>query len=228
MTAKAGGDVMSFGRGGNTRAQGSWHQYTVDLSEYAGDGRKIAIRHFNCTDMFILDVDDIQLANGAKNRANIVNFKVYRSTDNANYDLVGTVAYVAGQTYYEYIDTPAGAGTYYYQVTTVYDNECESEPAAAFDNPNNDYVELSVSVGLGENSAEVAVYPNPTSGNVTVELNETATNVAIYNMVGKLVRSQSISTGLNTVEMNGLTAGVYFLRIYNDNKIIGTAKVVRQ
>ena len=63
---------------------------------------------------------------------------------------------------------------------------------------------------------------------MTVELNETATNVAIYNMVGKLVRSQSISAGLNTVEMNGLTAGVYFLRIYNDNKIIGTAKVVRQ
>jgi len=56
MTAKSGGDVMSIGRNGNTRAQGTWHQYTVDLSAYAGEGRKIALRHFNCTDMFILDV----------------------------------------------------------------------------------------------------------------------------------------------------------------------------
>ena len=89
--------------------------------------------------------------------------------------------------------------------------------------------EITEPTGIAENeNSSVNVYPNPTNGNVTVELNETATNVAIYNMVGKLVRSQSISAGLNTVEMNGLTAGVYFLRIYNDNKIIGTAKVVRQ
>ena len=63
MTAKSGGNMMSFGRGGNTRAQGNWYQYTVDLSAYAGQ-KYIAIRHFNCTDMFILDVDDIELTSG--------------------------------------------------------------------------------------------------------------------------------------------------------------------
>ena len=214
MTAKAGGDVMSFGRGGNTRAQGSWHQYTVDLSDYAGDGRKIAIRHFNCTDMFILDVDDIQLTNGAKSRANIVNFKVYRSTDNANYDLIGTVAYVAGQTYYEYIDTPAGAGTYYYQVTTVYDNDCESEPAAAFDNPNNDYVEVGVT-GIGENDSKVALYPNPTKGNVTIEATGMS-RITVVSMLGQVVFDTELDADVYTLNMAQFNAGMYMVRVYTE------------
>jgi hypothetical protein len=35
-----------------------WHKYVVDLSAYTGQGY-VAIRHFNCTDMFILNLDDI-------------------------------------------------------------------------------------------------------------------------------------------------------------------------
>ena len=60
MTAKSGGDMMSIGRSGNTRAQGNWYHYTVDLSAYAGQ-KYIAIRHFNCSDQFILNVDDITI-----------------------------------------------------------------------------------------------------------------------------------------------------------------------
>ena len=63
MTAKGVSNVMSYGRGGNTRAQGNWYQYTVDLSAYSGYGY-VAIRHFNCTDMFILDIDDITIVEG--------------------------------------------------------------------------------------------------------------------------------------------------------------------
>ena len=44
-------------RGGN-RDQGTWYEYTVDLSAYSGQGY-VAIRHFDCSDLFLLDVDDI-------------------------------------------------------------------------------------------------------------------------------------------------------------------------
>ena len=62
MTAK--GSRNDGPRG--TRAQGSWYQYTVDLSNYAGQQVYIAIRHFNCSDQFILNVDDVELSNGSK------------------------------------------------------------------------------------------------------------------------------------------------------------------
>ena len=60
MTAKGDG-AMSIGRDGQTRAQGNWYQKTVDLSAYAGQQIWVAIRHFNCNDQFILNVDDITL-----------------------------------------------------------------------------------------------------------------------------------------------------------------------
>ena len=61
LTAKSYG-AMSLGRDGNTRAQGNWYQYSVNLSNFAGSGRYIAIRHFNCSDQFLIDIDDVVLS----------------------------------------------------------------------------------------------------------------------------------------------------------------------
>ncbi|MCR5038216.1 MAG: choice-of-anchor J domain-containing protein [Bacteroidales bacterium] len=60
MTAKGASGNKGNGRDGNTRAIGSWYLYSVDLSAYAGE-KYIAIRHFNCSDKFFLEVDDILL-----------------------------------------------------------------------------------------------------------------------------------------------------------------------
>ena len=69
MTAKsdAAAEVNSEVRG--TRAQGAWYEYVVDLSSYAGQDIYVAIRHFNCNDQFILNVDDITLATGGSKLA---------------------------------------------------------------------------------------------------------------------------------------------------------------
>ena len=42
-------------------ATGDWVQYEFDLSAYAGQEGYVAIRHYGITDMFILDVDDIEI-----------------------------------------------------------------------------------------------------------------------------------------------------------------------
>ncbi len=43
----------------SSTATGNWVQKTVDLSSYAGQVINIAFRHYNCTDMFYLNIDDI-------------------------------------------------------------------------------------------------------------------------------------------------------------------------
>ena len=69
LTAKNGvkaGDLRASRDGNGTRL-GNWYNYSVDLSAFAGQ-KYIAIRHFNCTDQYIMCVDDIELTNGAKSR----------------------------------------------------------------------------------------------------------------------------------------------------------------
>ena len=80
LTFKSG-DAPKGARG--SRGQGQWYQYTVDLSAYAGQSGFIAIRHFNCTDMFILDVDDVVLASSSNAPRSFSNYKLYR-TDGFN------------------------------------------------------------------------------------------------------------------------------------------------
>lgn len=43
------------------KGQSEWIEYSVDLSQYAGQLIYIAIRHFNCTDQYKLDVDDVTI-----------------------------------------------------------------------------------------------------------------------------------------------------------------------
>ena len=71
LTAKGGdkGDARAS-RDGNGLRLGTWHTYSVDLSAYAGQQKYIAIRHFNCSDQYIMCVDDIELTTGAKANRN--------------------------------------------------------------------------------------------------------------------------------------------------------------
>ena len=166
--------------------------------------------------MFILDVDDIELGNGAKGlRAGIESYNVYRSTENANYTLIGTVPAVAGQTYYEYIDTPATAGTYYYQVTAVYAN-CESEPAAAFDNPNVNYVVVGVT-GVDENDG-MAIFPNPTKGNLTIQANAMQ-HITVVSVLGQVVYDADVNADEVILNLSQYTAGMYTVRVTTENGV---------
>ena len=43
------------------KAVGNWYQFNVDLRDYAGQDIYVAIVHFNCTDQFMINVDNILL-----------------------------------------------------------------------------------------------------------------------------------------------------------------------
>ena len=148
-------------------------------------------------------------------RSSIVKYNVYRSTDNVNYALIGEVA-EAGQTLYEYFDSPA-PGTYYYQVKAVYDNGCESTPALAFDDPTHDYV-IGICDGISENSDNVALYPNPTSGNVTIEANGMS-RITVVSVLGQVVFDTELNADTYTMNMAQFNAGLYMVRVYTEEGV---------
>ena len=61
LEAKSGTGMRGAVRGGAKGDEINWYKYTVDLKEYAGEEVYIAIRHFNCYDQYMLNVDDIKL-----------------------------------------------------------------------------------------------------------------------------------------------------------------------
>ena len=140
------------------------------------------------------------------NRANLVKYNVYRSNEaTGNYVQIGEVA-EAGQTLYEYFDTPDVAGMYYYQVTAVYDDGCESAPALAADDPTHNYVSASVDA-IGENSDNVALYPNPTKGNVTIEANGMS-RITVVSVLGQVVYDTELNADVYTLNMSQFNANL--------------------
>ena len=85
MTAKGASGNKGAGRDGNTRDQGNWHQYTVDLSAYAGQNIYIAFRH-NTTGQSWLILDDISVTQRSQSDIH------YTITVQSNNPEMGTVS----------------------------------------------------------------------------------------------------------------------------------------
>jgi len=147
--------------------------------------------------------------NVTRDRASLVKYNVYRSADNETYEFIGEVA-EDGSGYYEYIDTPA-EGTYYYQVKAYYDNDCESDPAPAYDNPANNYVMVEVTLGIGENDG-MSIYPNPTKGNVTIEA-VGMNHITVVSVLGQVVYDAEVDADHYTLNMSQFNAGMYTVRV---------------
>ncbi len=135
MTAKSGSDGPIGGKGsrdGNNRVQGTWYQYTVDLSAYHGMGY-VAIRHFNCTDMFYLNVDDVVVNEPSRNMPDrsFSHYRVYRTNayNNGPYHVENTTLIADNVTETSYIDntwSDVETGVYKYGVSCVYAGNRES------------------------------------------------------------------------------------------------------
>lgn len=132
-------------------------------------------------------------------------FKVYRSTDNENYEEIATVASSENQ----YFDSNDMNGVYYYQVTS-YNSNCESMPAATSD-LNADYVAVEV-VSLKENYIDAKIYPNPVSDMLNI-VSEGITNVSVYNVMGMKIIDENVDADMLSIDVSGLGNGIYMLKV---------------
>lgn len=113
-------------------------------------------------------------------------------------------------------------------VTTVYSvtgtdaNGCMNTAAVS--------VSVSACTGIqqfGVQGSEFVVYPNPNNGDFTISVSGLDKNpsIEIYNTIGKLVYSDVLTTEKNSFNTN-LAAGIYFINIIENNKVIATQKLI--
>lgn len=90
----------------------------------------------------------------------------------------------------------------------------------------NDFVGIS---DYSVPTANITVYPNPTSGQLTVSSNEPIRMISIYDLSGRLVETVNVNadtqTNLNVARLN---SGVYFIKTQLENQQTKTSKFIKQ
>ena len=95
-----------------------------------------------------------------------------------------------------------------FQVKAVYP-ECESDFALTAN--GEDFVRFT-SLSVSELDASVNLYPNPTSGLLTIEA-EHMNAVGLYNLVGQCLMGKTAENDNVILNLNGLLEGVYFVKV---------------
>jgi hypothetical protein len=73
---------------------------------------------------------------------------------------------------------------------------------------------------------QVNVFPNPSKGMFTVELDPTkVSEIKIINIVGECIYTQKITTYKTEIDLRNITKGIYFLQTVS-GKAIATKKIV--
>ena len=84
-----------------------------------------------------------------------------------------------------------------------------------------DLTELfGASVGVEDytnNNVHMSIYPNPAVDQLNVTLSKSA-DIVVYNIMGQVIRTQEGRIGGNTIDLNGLNAGVYFISAGSDTQ----------
>ena len=78
------------------------------------------------------------------------------------------------------------------------------------------------------NEETVQLYPNPSTGNVTLVIPGTFQNakIAVVDLVGRIVWGSNVSSGQNILPLSFLQQGVYLLKVTDGNKEV-VKKIVR-
>lgn len=81
--------------------------------------------------------------------------------------------------------------------------------------------------GVNNYSISANIYPNPTTGNVTVESDVINADITVFDAFGKLMMTSKVATERTELNFSEFAPGVYMVRIANDTAI-STIKVVKK
>jgi len=186
---------------------------TLDVAIKMGSGKKT----------FILEVNDDLYATMSATIGDIAALTTNLSTA----DLITTDYYTTPDVYDTYNQTEGTwDGTVAMQSTGANVYLVASIPVTA----NKTYVvgcygsklmlrgaTLAITTGISNNyTSEFKIFPNPASGKFYLNVNE-PTEIGIYSITGQLVKQQLVASSKNSVNVNDLQSGVYFVKMMNNN-----------
>lgn len=88
-------------------------------------------------------------------------------------------------------------------------------------------LEIATSANL-VNDFNINVYPNPTSGNLSISGVEVGGRIQIFNSMGTNIRDLRVLKNTETVSLNGQPAGIYLVTVSAYDKVVGKFKIVKK
>ena len=215
---------------------GDWTQQTIDLSAYAGQQVYVAFRHYDCTDMNYVLLDDITItavggtpqpdtclapsnltATGMTKNSVVLNWTengdatswtVNYKEDNASNWSTTTVSSKP------YTLTGLQPGTNYlvYVVANCADGQSDPSTTVTF---------ATLADGIADYELATSLYPNPNNGQFTINNEQfTINSVNVYDVYGKLLKTVEVNSNTAVIDAHELSAGMYFVRISTEKGVV--------
>lgn len=87
---------------------------------------------------------------------------------------------------------------------------------------------VEVMVGIFDtNSSDISIYPNPSNGVINIAGAEYGSFINVVNMVGATVAQRQVQKTVETISLEGLSSGIYFVSITNGSEVSGQYKVLK-
>ena len=88
---------------------------------------------------------------------------------------------------------------------------------------------LTISVGIADHQGveSFQVYPNPTTGKLTVNA-KAMSQVQLFDIYGRFLQAWEAGEEITEIDLSTYAKGVYFVRILKNDKPVGVTKVVKQ
>ena len=92
--------------------------------------------------------------------------------------------------------------------------------------------EISIALGVENQSINLAMaaYPNPTNDYLTLSVSNlelSNLNFQLFDMSGKLIENRKITSTTETIRMENLPSASYFLKVTNNNNDVKTFKIIK-
>jgi hypothetical protein len=154
---------------------------------------------------------------------NFGSYNIYRGTDPSNISLLTTIQ----SNLNSYSDLTPPTGPLYYQIEVVNPVNCDPTKSINYGVSRSNIVNNGV-LGVNEiANTNILVYPNPTNGNITLEVSSelVGKRYSIQDFSGRIILTGKISSIQNHIDLQDVARGAYYISIENSSSV---TKVIKQ
>ena len=154
---------------------------------------------------------------------NFGSYNIYRGTDPSNISLLTTIQ----SNLNSYTDLAPPTGPLYYQIEVVNPVNCDPTKIVNYGVSRSNIVNNGVSGVIEISNTNILVYPNPTNGNITLEVSSelVGKRYSIRDFSGRIIRDGKISSTQEQIDLQNVARGAYYLSIENSTSV---TKLIKQ